>query len=151
KTSEFVNVAVPISVSIDELAEDSGDTYELYVSSNRNGSVRYKGDTYSVGEHFAVQPGDFFIDYIGTQAGQHNLGVSVKSSSNVIRSKDVDLTFQQVDYAFSGASSKPEISVGDSTPLNFNITENAGSSTYKIRYVATGTGAAIRDQNGDIL
>lgn len=149
KTSEFVNVAVPISVTLEELAQNTGDTYQLYVTSNKNGSVEYDGQSYNVGQRIDVQPGNFFISYSGSEGGKHDLTISVKSSSDVTRSVEHSINFNQVDYDFSGTAEKALISVGESTRLNFVLNENSGNSSYKMKYTISGTNANILDASGN--
>ncbi|MBC8769391.1 DUF3872 domain-containing protein [Arenibacter sp. BSSL-BM3] len=147
KTSEFANLPVNVIIDINEIPEGTNDTYEAFYSSGKNSSLRVNGTEYGPGEKFQLGPNNNNVVYTGTQAGQHDIVLSVESSANVTHTANTTITYDQVDFLFTGGSQKSDISVGEITSLNFNISESVGSSDYTMRYSMNGN-ALIRNENG---
>src|SRR6056297_216574 len=147
KATEFSNFPVGVIVDIDEVPEGANESYTAFFSSSQNGSISINGITYGPGEQFPLGAGVNNIAYKGLEPGQHNIVLSVKSESDVTRTANTTITFDQVDFSFTGGATNTDISVGETTPLNFNITESIGASNYKIRFSLNGN-AIIRDANG---
>lgn len=147
KTSEFVNLPVNVIIDIDEIPEGTNDTYEAFYSSDRNSSLRVNGTEYGPGEKFQLGPNNNNVVYTGAEAGQHDIVLSVESSANVTHTASTTINYNQVDFIFTGGSQKSDISVGEITSLNFNISESIGSSNYTMRYSLNGN-ALIRNENG---
>lgn len=147
KATEFSNLPVNIVINIDEIPEGANDTYQAFYSSSLNGSMTVNGASYGPGETFALSAGISNMTYTGSESGQHNLVLSSESGSNVTRTTTATITYDQVDFSFTGGATNTGISVGETTPLNFNITESVGASNYKMRFSLNGN-AIIRDANG---
>lgn len=147
KTSEFANIPVNIIIDIDEIPEGTNDSYEAFYSSGRNSSMRVNGTSYGPGEKFLLGPNNNNVVYTGTEAGQHDIVLSVESSANVTHTANTSISYNQVDFLFTGGSQKSDISVGEITSLNFNISESVGSSDYTMRFSLSGN-ASIRNENG---
>jgi len=150
KPTEFSNLPVNIVVNIDEIPDGANDSYLAFYSSNLNGVMFVNGATYGPGETFPLSPGITNITYTGSESGQHNIVLSTESGSNVTKTANATITYDQVDFSFTGGATNTSISVGETTPLNFNITESVGSSNYKMRFSINGN-AIIRDENGAIV
>ncbi len=150
KASEFSNEPVTVIVDIDETPEGANDNYEAFFSSSANGSMQINGVTYGPGEKFNLSAGINTISYTGTEAATHNIVLSVESSSDVTRTANASISYDQVDFSFTGGAQNTEISVGETTSLNFNITESSGSSDYRMRFSINGN-AIIRDANGSVV
>ena len=147
KATEFSNLPVNIVVNIDEIPEGANDTYQAFYSSSLNGRMTVNGASYGPGETFPLPAGISNITYTGSEPGQHNLVLSTESGSDVTRTASTTITYDQVDFSFTGGATNTGISVGETTPLNFNITESVGSSSYKMRFSLSGN-AIVRDANG---
>jgi len=147
KTSEFANIPVNVIIDIDEIPDGTNDTYEVFYSSGRNSSLRVNGAEYGPGEKFQLRPNNNNVVYTGTEAGQHDIVLSVESSANVTRTATTSINYNQVDFLFTGGTQKSEISVGELTSLNFNISETIGSSDYTMRYSLNGN-TLVRNENG---
>ena len=150
KATEFSNNPVGIIVNIDEVPDGANDTYSAFYSSSQNGSMMVNGVSYGPGENFPLSPGSNNITYTGLEPGQHNIVLSVESGSDVTRTANTTITFDQVDFTFTGGSQSSDISVGEITSLNFNISESVGSSDYTMRFTMNGN-AIIKDSNGNVV
>ncbi|PIB37675.1 TraQ conjugal transfer family protein [Maribacter sp. 4G9] len=147
KATEFSNIPVGMIVDIDEVPDGANDSYTAFFSSSQNGSMSINGITYGPGEQFPLGAGVNNISYTGSEPGQHNIVLSVESGSDVTRTANTTITFDQVDFTFTGGTQKSDITVGETTGLNFNISESVGSSDYTMRFSMNGN-ALIRDNNG---
>ena len=150
KTSEFANIPVNVIIDIDEIPNGANDTYEAFYSSGRNSALRVNGTKYGPGEKFQLRPNSNNVVYTGTEAGQHDIVLSVESDAGVTHTANTSITYNQVDFLFTGGSQKSDISVGEITSLNFNISESIGSSDYIIRYSMNGN-ALIKNENGNVV
>ncbi len=150
KATEFSNVPVNIIVAIDEVPEGANDTYTAFFSSSQNGSLSVNGIDYGPGEEFPLGAGANNLTYTGLEPGQHNLVLSVESGSDVTRTANANISFDQVDFSFTGGTQKSGITVGETTSLNFNISESVGSSDYTMRFTMNGN-ATLTDGNGNAV
>jgi len=112
--------------------------------------MQINGVNYGPGEKFPLTPGTNIISYTGTEPDAHNLVLSVKSGSDVTRTAEATITYDQVDFTFTGGTQNTDISVGETTSLNFNISESVGSSDYTMRFSMNGN-AIIKDANGNVV
>tara|TARA_R110000765_G_scaffold9911_3_gene30839 strand:- start:19087 stop:22125 length:3039 start_codon:yes stop_codon:yes gene_type:complete len=147
KTSEFANIPVNVIIDIDEIPDGANGTYEAFYSSGRNSSMRVNGTEYGPGEKFPLGPNSNNVVYTGTEAGQHDVVLSVESDAGVTHTANTTINYNQVDFLFTAGSQKSDISVGEITSLNFNISESIGSSDYTMRYSLNGN-ALIKNENG---
>ncbi|WP_421803156.1 TraQ conjugal transfer family protein [Flagellimonas sp.] len=147
KATEFSNIPVGIIVDIDEVPEGANDSYSAFFSSSQNGSMSVNGVVYGPGEEFPLGAGVNNLAYTGLEPGQHNIILSVESASDVTRTANTTITYDQVDFTFTAGTQKSDITVGETTGLNFNISESVGSSDYTMRFSMNGN-ALIRDNNG---
>lgn len=147
KATEFSNIPVGIIVDIDEVPEGANDSYTAFFSSSQNGSLSVNGVNYGPGEEFPLGAGVNNLTYTGLEPGQHNIILSVESGSDVTRTANTTITYDQVDFTFTAGTQKSDITVGETTGLNFNISESVGSSNYTMRFSMNGN-ALIRDNNG---
>ncbi len=150
KTSEFANIPVNVIIDIDEVPEGTNDTYEAFYSSGGNSTIRVNGTEYGPGEKFQLAPNNNNVVYTGSEAGQHDIVLSVESSANVTHTASTSINYNQVDFLFTGGSQKSNISVGEITSLNFNISESIGSSDYTMRYSMNGN-ALIKNETGNVV
>ena len=150
KATEFSNNPVGVIVNIDEVPDGANETYTAFYSSSQNGSMLVNGVSYGPGENFPLGPGSNSIIYTGLEPGQHNIVLSVKSGSDVTRTSNATITFDQIDFTFTGGIQNSEITVEETTSLNFNISESVGSSDYTMRFSMNGN-AIIKDSNGNVV
>ncbi|NKI28202.1 hypothetical protein HCG49_16740 [Arenibacter sp. 6A1] len=148
RPTEFVNTPVGLVLNLEELPEGAGDSYEAFYSSNKNSNITIGGIAYGPGEKFMLVPGTNALSYLGMEPGNHQMVFSVSSSSKITHTSEASITFNQVDFTFTGGSGKTDISVGENSTLNFNISESTGNSDYTMRYSINGN-AAISDHNGN--
>jgi len=147
KTSEFANIPVNVIIDIAEIPEGANESYEAFYSSVGNSSLRVNGVEFGPGEKFPLRPNSNNVVYTGTEAGQHDIVLSVESESGVTHTANTSINYNQVDFLFTGGSQKSNISVGEVTSLNFNISQSIGSSNYSMRYSLNGN-ALIKNENG---
>ena len=147
KSTEFTNLPVNVIVDIVEIPVGTGDSYEAFFSSSKNGEIQVSGASYGPGEKFTLIPGVNIISYTGLESGNHSIVLSVKSGSDVTRTSETQINFNQVDFTFTGGSQSSSISIGETTALNFNISETVGNSNYTLRFSITGSGNVL-DANG---
>ncbi|TLP81814.1 TraQ conjugal transfer family protein [Maribacter sp. ACAM166] len=147
KATEFSNFPVSMIVDIDEVPEGANDSYTVFYSSSQNGTMSVNGIFYGPGEQFPLGAGVNNISYTGLEPGQHNIVLSAESGSDVTRTANTTITFDQVDFIFTGGTQKSDISVGETTSLNFNISESVGSSEYTMLFTMNGN-AKLTDSNG---
>ncbi|MBO0340715.1 MULTISPECIES: TraQ conjugal transfer family protein [Flavobacteriaceae] len=151
KTSEFTNIPVSAIVNIDEEPEGTNDTYEAFFTSGKSGGVSINGNSYGPGEKFNLTADINNIFYTGFEPGEHNLVFSVESGSGVTHATEpITIAYQQVDFSFTGGIQKSDISVGEVTSVNFNISESVGSSDYTMRFAMNGN-ALLKDTNGNAV
>lgn len=150
RPTEFSNVPVNLIVDIDEVPDGANDTYQAFYSSGKNGKMTVNGSDHGPGETFPLGPGTSNITYTGTEPGQHNILLSVESGSDVTRTANATIDYGQVEFSFTGGAQKTEISVGETTALNFNISESLGNSDYTMRFTMGGN-AILRDASGTVV
>ncbi|HDZ13500.1 MAG TPA: DUF3872 domain-containing protein, partial [Pricia sp.] len=150
KTTEFVNIPVNMIIDVDEVPEGADDSYEAFYSSVGNSSLRVNGTEFGPGDKFPLRPNTNNVVYTGSEAGQHDIVLSVESSADVTHTANVSIGYDQTDFSFSGGSQKTDISVGEITSLNFNISQTVGSSDYSMRFTSNGN-AKIKSENGTVV
>jgi len=91
----YTGEIVAINFNITELGI-GGDSYVMYFSSgSSNGNFEYQGNTYAAGESFNVPVGSFQGRYIGISESNHNIEFTVRSSSEVEKTADVNINWSQ--------------------------------------------------------
>ena len=150
KTTEFANIPVNMIIDIDEIPEGADDSYEAFYSSVGNSSLRVNGTEYGPGDKFPLRPNTNNVVYTGSEAGQHDIVLSVESSADVTHTANISISYDQIDFSFTGGSQKTDISVGETISLNFNISQSVGSSNYSMRFTSNGN-AKIKNENGTIV
>lgn len=151
KNNEFINIGVPISLTLTELAENANDTYEGYFSASKQGHIEYDGNVYAFGDRFTVNSGTGSYTYFGAEQGQHGVNFTVTSSSGVIRTTATAIDYNVVDYNLTAFVGDNSLTVGDTTTLNFNINEISGSSTYRLKYILSSGSGELKDENNNII
>ena len=123
----YIGETVDINFNITELGI-GGDSYVMYFSSGgSNGSFEYQGNTYAAGESFNVPVGSFQGSYTGISESNHNIEFTVRSSSEVEKTADVNINFEKYEEFF-------DLTIGQSTqdkyenqPFLLNVVTNAAS------------------------
>jgi len=144
--NQFIGQSVPINIGINEIG-GTGGTYRIVIASSGNGSILFNGTTYTPGEPFTINSGTTQISYTGTSEGSHNITMTATASYGTVKTDNLAVSFNSLDYTFSAAAQNSNITVGETVDVNFNISEAAGSSTYEMRYVLSGANATVT-QNG---
>lgn len=144
--NQFIGQSVPINIGINEIG-GTGGTYSIVIASSGNGSILFNGTTYTPGEPFTINSGTTQINYTGTSEGAHNITMTATASYGTVKTDNLAVSFNSLDYTFSAAAQNSNITVGETVDVNFNISEAAGSSTYEMRYVLSGANATVT-QNG---
>ena len=151
KATEYMNEGIGNTLNIKELAENSKDTYEAYVTSNLNGHILYGGNTYSFGQRFPVTEGNNEVLYVGREAGTHLVTYTVVSSSNIQKSASVNMEFLPIDFEFFASSDKTGLVLGEAAQLGLVINQTEHPSDYKVKYtLLSGTGI-MRDASNQTL
>ncbi|KAA2215754.1 TraQ conjugal transfer family protein [Maribacter flavus] len=150
QTTTFVNSSIDLLLDINEIPEDIGINYEGYFTSTRSGNLILNGTSYLPGQRFSLNPNQNTLQYSGKETGPHGITFSIASDAGVTKTVQTTLTFDQLDFFFSGNAQRDELSVGELTDINFNISEPLGNSTFTIRYTISGN-ALLRDENGNTL
>lgn len=151
KISEFVNVGISTNITIDELANSSNDTYEIFASANRNGFIRYEGNEYTFGQRIPIVAGTTAIEYVGSEQGTHQVTYSVTSSSGVQRSTSTNYSFIPVEFDYIPSVANVTMILGETQSISFVINETEGTSTYKQSYLITSGSGTMRDGNNVIV
>ena len=146
KTSEFANIPVNVIIDIDEIPDGANASYEAFYSSGSNSAIRVNGTEYGPGEKFQLNPNENNVVYTGTEVGQHDIVISVESDAGVTHTASTTINYNQVDFLFTAGSQKSDISIGETTSLNFNISESIGSSDYTMRFSLNGN-ALIKNES----
>lgn len=141
-----IGQGVPVNLNIDEIGGNGG-TYDIIVATTGNGRISYNGNSYTAGEPFTVNGGSSSFTYIGENEGAHNLTVTATASYGPTKTANTSINFNSLEYTFTAAAQNPSITVGETTLVNFNISESVGNSTYQIRYALSGQNASMA-QNG---
>ncbi|NJB38100.1 TraQ conjugal transfer family protein [Croceivirga sp. JEA036] len=141
-----IGQGVPVNLNIDEIGGNGG-TYDIIVATTGNGRISYNGNSYTAGEPFTVNGGSSSFTYIGESEGAHNLTVTATASYGPTKTANTSINFNSLEYTFTAAAQNPSITVGETTLVNFNISESVGNSTYQIRYALSGQNASMA-QNG---
>ncbi|MGC1205224.1 MAG: TraQ conjugal transfer family protein, partial [Flavobacteriaceae bacterium] len=118
KTSEFANIPVNVIIDIDEIPDGANASYEAFYSSGKNSAIRVNGTEYGPGEKFQLNPNENNVVYTGTEAGQHDIVISVESDAGVTHTASTTINYNQVDFLFTAGSQKSDISIGETTSLN---------------------------------
>ena len=132
--------AVAINFNVTELGT-GGDAYTMVFSSGgSNGSFEYQGTVYAAGESFSVPTGSFQGQYTGLSASNHNVGFTVRSSSEVEKTNSVSIDVTPKNYNFSANANSNQANTGDVVDINFNLAElGLGGDTYTMYYSSGGS------------
>ncbi len=138
---------VAINFNITELGT-GGDTYTMYFSSGgSNGSFEYQGTVYAAGESFSVSTGPFQGNYKGLSASNHNVGFTVRSSSEVEKTNTVSIDVTPKNYNFSANALEQQANTGDVVDINFNLDElGTGGDTYTMSFSSGGSNGSFEFQ-----
>ncbi len=129
----------------------SGNNYAMkYEIINGNGNVKDGGLIRSVNTYFNVNTGSYSWKFEGTENGTVELlFTALNTTTNVTRTQTIDIIVTNPpvsQFTFTAIPSANDGTVGQSVPINFNITETVGNSTYSMVFTSTGTGTL--DYNG---
>ncbi|POS00898.1 hypothetical protein Q361_1171, partial [Flavobacterium croceum DSM 17960] len=136
-------------VYLTQLSTTSVSTYQVrytvLTGSTGSGEIYQNNTLLPYGVFNTINTGATHLTFKALTVGTISILVEVKDNFNVIHSSTVVFNSTGVTYTFSGASQLNTVYNGDSTPINFDITESAPSGTnYQIKYHFTqGTGNVL--------
>ena len=146
---------VDLNFNITELGI-GGDTYIMYFSTgSSNGAFEYQGATYAAGESFTVPTGSFQGQYTGTSESNHNVEFTVRSSSEVEKTADVNIQFDKYEELFDLTVSHPSVDIFQDRQFPFSFVTNATTGhdievTYEMTFSFSGASAGFITYNGQI-
>lgn len=147
--------AVDINFSIMELGM-GGDTYSMYFSSGGAiGSVEYQGINYAAGESFTVPIGSFQARYTGISESNHNIAFTVRSSSEIEKTSDINIQYDKYEELFDLTISPSSVDKVEDRPFPINIVTNAATGhhpdvSYALTFTFNGERAGYIVYNGEI-
>ncbi|MEP5339271.1 MAG: TraQ conjugal transfer family protein, partial [Algibacter sp.] len=149
KSNIYVNDNTNINFNISEDTDDA--TYEMYytVSGSGNSSLTSGHIHFSAGTFYEVLNGSFSWDVNALSEGNLTYTFYVSNNSDFVQSQVVDFTINPIpinDFNFTAISSANTATTGEKIPVNFNITETEGNSTYTMVFTSTDEGTF--DYNG---
>ena len=111
-----------------------------FSSGGSNGSFEYQGTVYAAGESFSVPTGSFQGQYTGLSTSNHNVGFTVRSSSEVEKTNSVSIDVTPKNYNFSANANSNQANTGDVVDINFNLAElGLGGDTYTMYFSSGGS------------
>lgn len=145
---------VDINFNLAELGT-GGDSYTMYFSSGgSNGSFEFQGMEYTPGERFSVPIGTFLGNYTGVSESNHNIEFTVRSSSEVEKTADVDIRYDKYEEFFDLTTSPSFVDKEEDRPFPIGVVTNATaghntSVTYELTFSFSENSAGyVRYGNG---
>jgi len=124
----------------------TGANYEMkYVITSGSGTVTNAGNTLTANTYYDVNIGNFSWNIeAGPVAGTIEIFCTARNKVT-LETKDVTIQITVTnapisDYTFSAVSSSNQEIVGSSVPVNINIQELVGNSTYTLSFTTSGNG-----------
>lgn len=150
-TSLELGETVGINYVITEEGGNQTDDYTMTYSSSKNGTLTINGITYMPGQVITLPSLTFFAEYEGTAAGDHEISSTITAvSNNNPKTKEVTFEYLPSQFTFD-VTTATELTVGDTIPIDFNINEVSGKSTFDINYAITGVNQEFKNDNGILL
>ncbi|SEC65676.1 protein of unknown function [Tenacibaculum sp. MAR_2009_124] len=150
QSSTNVNESVPVNFVLTKLGTENV-TYNLVYNSSSNGTLKVGGVTYSDGQQITVNTGNFSGEYIGTSNGTHRIDFTVTASNNIVHSDSENISFNQIDFNFSGDIEETSIYKDEESNINFNLNQSGTSLSYEISYVFESGNGVIKNSSGVTL
>ncbi|POS00534.1 hypothetical protein Q361_1731, partial [Flavobacterium croceum DSM 17960] len=154
--SLFLNALKDFNVFLSQIAQNNAITYQVRYSiasgSTGNGQVLANNTPVPLGVYAPIALGSTSLQFKGTTVGTVNLLVEVKDSNGLVHSSTVAFNVTAVTFTFSAAAQPSSLYVGQSSTLNFNISESAQSgNTYEMMFLFQASspngGGTIYDNN----
>lgn len=142
---------VDINYAITESGGNTEDNYTMVFSSSANGILVVDDIEYNAGQVIPITSLNFVAKYKGLEIGAHMITSTITAGSNNLSvPKDVQITFNAARFTLD-VTSNVVVTVGERIPINFNIVQNAGISSFTIRYSFTGPQQNIIGGSGNSL
>jgi glycine cleavage system regulatory protein len=148
--SMFLNQTKDFSLFISQLIPDPSITYQVKYSfdsgTTGKGILTQNGAPISLGSYEPIGLGSASLIFKGTSAGNINLLVEVRNSNGLSKTATLMFQVKNSEFTFTGGAQSPKINVGESTPLNFDVTEAVVSGTdYEMSYSVSSGSASIKN------
>jgi hypothetical protein len=116
---------------------------------------QYQGTTYAAGESFNVPVGSFQGKYTGISESNHNVEFTVRSSSEVEKTADINIQYEKYEELFDLTVSHPSVDITQFREFPFSFVTNATNGhdtevTYDMTFSFSGTNAGYITYNGQI-
>ncbi|MEP5340211.1 MAG: hypothetical protein ABJL44_01100, partial [Algibacter sp.] len=141
-----VGESVSVNLNITETVGNS--TYTMVFTSSATGIFEYNGVEYTQGQPIPVNPGNFTGAYRSGNAEIHNIFFEVTNSNTIPITKNdsFNITYNLLDFTFSGAVQQNTIETGESTFLNFNISETfVSGNNYEMKFEILNGNGHVKD------
>lgn len=128
------------------------------VSGDGDGELASAGDIFTAGTFYEVTSTPFSWVFKATEVGQVEYKFFVINNSGLEIEKSVQLNITEIpedDFTFTAISTSNSEVVDTSVPINFNINETVGNSTYKLSFTTNKSAVLIYEGNeylqGDLI
>ncbi len=137
--SMFLNQTKDFSVFLAQLLPDPSISYEVKYSfdsgTTGKGTITQNGNPVSLGSYEPIGLGTSSLIFKGTTAGNIYVLVEVKNSNGLFKSSVIMFQVKNTEFTFTGGAQSNQVNVGESTTLNFDVTEAVSSGTdYEMSY-----------------
>ncbi len=122
--------------------------YSMVFTTSSSATFIYNGIEYNQGQSIPVNSGNFTGTYKSSTAADHDILFTVTNANDVpiSHSDDIAITYYLLEFEFSGASQKNIIKTGESTFLNFNISETfVSGNNYEMKYEIINGNGNVKD------
>ncbi len=122
--------------------------YSMVFTTSSSATFTYNGIEYNQGQSIPVNSGNFTGTYKSSTAAEHDILFTVTNANNVpiSHSDDFTITYYLLEFEFSGASQQNTIKTGETTFLNFNISETfVSGNNYEMKYEIISGDGNVKD------
>ena len=147
--SMFLNQTKDFSLFLAQLIPDPSISYEVKYSfdsgTTGKGIITQNGNPVSLGSYEPIALGTSSLIFKGTTAGNIYVLVEVKNSNGLSKSSIIMFQVKNTEFTFTGGAQSNTVNVGESTNLNFDVTEAVESGTdYEMSFAVTSGSVSIR-------
>jgi hypothetical protein len=138
--NEFTNLNFDITESA-----SSGSQYQMkYVIVNGSGNLSNGGTALNANVWYNVNIGSYSWDFESVASGDVELLFTARNQTTLVEhTQSIDITVSAAppsDFTFSAIASGNSAVVGGGVPVNFNLTQTVGTSSYSMVFTSSATG-----------
>jgi len=151
-TSKTINIneEVPIGLLLSNTGDDENATFERNIYFIQGSGELYlvnedaesSEEPLETGKYIRIPTGSYNLKGSLKETGENKLVFEARDHNGQIKRDTLSIQVEEIEFSFTASPKVNEIDLGESTNLNFNITESNPSGTdYQMRYeVITGSG-----------